>query len=108
MAKVQAHLPQIRALVVHRPVLRMIEEMISEDFPRAAQPRRPPSVAGMLGPTDGQVMHLNPTVQQGSDIFQMPFSIQQPFVNSGANDMQTVDAYGLLSFPGVFDLDTWT
>jgi hypothetical protein len=108
IAKVQAHLLQLRELVVHRPVLRMIEEMISEDFPRAARPCRPPSVAGMLGPTDAPIMHLNPQMQQASEIFQMPFSMQQPFDSTGASDMQSVDAYGLLSFPGVFDLDTWT
>jgi hypothetical protein len=108
VAKVRAHLPQIRKLVVHRPVLRMIKEMISEDFPRAAQSCRPPSVAGMLGPADAPVMHINSEMQHESEIFQMPFSIQQQFASTGASGIQNVDAYGLLSFPGVFDLDNWT
>lgn len=33
-ADIREKLPNVRALVVHRSILRLIEEMISEDFPR--------------------------------------------------------------------------
>ncbi|CAO2651756.1 Nn.00g000390.m01.CDS01 [Neocucurbitaria sp. VM-36] len=91
---IRAHLPQVRSLVVHRSVLRMIEEMISEDFPRsvdAAQFCRPPSVAGLLAPI------VEPVVQHN-----------QPFdYGNGSTDMGNLDVDGLLSFPGVFDFDSW-
>ncbi|KAF1939419.1 hypothetical protein EJ02DRAFT_352371 [Clathrospora elynae] len=105
---IQAHLPQVKALVLHLPVLRMIEEMICEDFPRPAQPCRPPSGAGMLGPTDVPAPHPNTQTQQKSTNFQMPFSIQRPFDYGTVSDVQDLDVDGLLSFPGVFDLDSWT
>jgi hypothetical protein len=108
ISAIQAQLPQVRALVVHRPVLRMIEEMICEDFPRSTQPCRPPSVAGMLGPIDAPANHSNAQMQLASANFQLPFSVQQPFDYGNGNDMQDLDVEGLLSFPGVFDFDSWT
>lgn len=109
---IHTHLPQVRSLVVHRPVLRMIEEIISQDFPRArtvAQPCRPPSVAGMLGPDEGgYVAQASAAVQAANYNFQLPFSIEQPFeyrdVGAGMGD---VDVDGLLEFPGAFDFDNW-
>lgn len=112
IAAMQEKLPQVRALIVHRSILRMIEEMISEDFPRSrsnGQIPRPPSVAGMLAPcitplanrTDTQIISTNMT-------FELPFSAQQPFNFSGAGvDLQDLNAEGLLEFPGMFDFDSW-
>jgi hypothetical protein len=110
MERIEAHLPQVEALVVHRPVLRMIKEMISENFPRSAQACRPPSVAGMLDPSADTLADLNSQMelQQPGENFQMPFSLQLPFGDQGTNSMENTDDYGLLSFPGVFDLDAWT
>ncbi|CAN9224832.1 unnamed protein product [Alternaria alternata] len=107
---IQAHLPQVRALVVHRPVLRMIDEMIHEDFPRSIQPSQPPSVAGMLGPTQQESEdHFNSQLQQINANFQMPFAMQQPFEYGMAEPgLHDPDVEGLLSFPGVFDFDGWT
>jgi hypothetical protein len=107
---VQAHLPQVRALVVHRPVLRMISEMINEDFPRSAQPSQLASVASMLAPTHQEPEdHLSIQLQQINGNFQMPFAMQQPFeygiANSGLEDL---DVDSLLSFPGVFDFEGLT
>lgn len=110
---VRMHLPQVSALVVHRHVLRMIEEMISESFPRSTSgeqycpppPSRPPSVAGMLAPSLPQA---NTHVQGSGMNFQLPFSYQQPFdYNSSGADTQNLDIDGLLSYPGVFDFDNW-
>ncbi|KAI4674843.1 uncharacterized protein J4E84_010284 [Alternaria hordeiaustralica] len=106
---VREHLPQVRALVVHRPVLRMIDEMINEDFPRSAQPSQLPTIRGMLAPNDQEPENFNNQLQQINGNFQMPFAMQQPFeygiADSGLEDL-AVD--GLLSFPGVFDFEGWT
>ncbi|RAR00960.1 fungal specific transcription factor domain-containing protein [Stemphylium lycopersici] len=106
---IRAHLPQVCELVVHRPVLRMIEEMITEDFPRLPQPCQPPSVAGMLGPVAAEPdNHHNRQLRRADSTFQMPFSIQQPF-EYGVSDseLQHLDVDALLSFPGVFDFGDW-
>ncbi|KAL1799397.1 hypothetical protein ACET3X_003434 [Alternaria dauci] len=107
---IEAQLPQVRALVVHRPVLRMIDEMIHEDFPRSTQISQPPSVAGMLGPIQQEPgNHFNTQLQQINANFQMPFAMQQPFEYGIAEPgLQDLDIEGLLSFPGVFDFDGWT
>lgn len=111
VADIQAHLPQVRTLVVHRPVLRMIEEMISEDFPRSSSPvqfGRPSSVAGILCPSTEAATQPNTHMTPSIANFQLPFSIQQSFDYGNANaDIQNVDVDGLLSFPGVFDFDSW-
>jgi hypothetical protein len=107
---IRAHMPQVRALVVHRPVLRMIEEMICEHFPRSTHLCRLPSVAGMLGSIEQEpASHPNTHPQQVNVNFQMPFSVQQPFDYGNTNaELQDLDVDGLLSFPGVFDFDNWT
>lgn len=111
IAAIRAHLPQVRSLVVHRSVLRMIEEMISEDFPRSvdiAQFSRPPSVAGLLAPIVQPMVQHNVQMSSGSANFQLPFSVQQPFdYGNGNADMGNLDVDGLLSFPGVFDYESW-
>ncbi|KAI4938793.1 uncharacterized protein J4E92_000074 [Alternaria infectoria] len=106
---IREHLPQVRALVVHRPVLRMIDEMINEDFPRSAQPSQLPTIRGMLAPNHQESEeNFNNQLQQINGNFQMPFAMQQPFeygnADSGLEDM-AVDC--LLSFPGVFDFEGW-
>ncbi|KAJ4376067.1 hypothetical protein N0V83_001348 [Neocucurbitaria cava] len=111
VAAIRTHLPQVRSLVVHRSVLRMIEEMISEDFPRSvdiAQFSRPPSVAGLLAPIVEPTVQHNVQMSSGSANFQLPFSVQQPFdYGNGNTDMENLDVDGLLSFPGVFDYESW-
>jgi len=107
---IREHLPQVRALVVHRPVLRMIDEMINEDFPRSAQPSQLPTIRGMLASSHQEPEEdFNNQLQQINGNFQMPFAMQQPFeygiADSGLEDL-AVD--GLLSFPGVFDFEGWT
>jgi hypothetical protein len=109
VSSIYENLPQVRALIVHRSILRMIEEMISEDFPRSrgnAQMIRPPSVAGMLAPS------VTPLTSQPSSAtpsaFQFPFSMQQPFTFDGAGiDAQDFSADDLPAFPGVFDFEAW-
>ncbi|ORX95885.1 fungal-specific transcription factor domain-domain-containing protein [Clohesyomyces aquaticus] len=94
VAAIREKLPQVRSLVVHRSILRMIEQMITDDFPRVrgVQQARPPSVAGMLAPPN---------------MAYQPF-VQQPFSAGGANgELQDLGSEGLLSFPGVFDFDAW-
>ena len=109
--EIQAKLPQVRALIVHRSILRMIEEMISEDFPRLrdnGQMPQPPSVAGMLAPSIAPLANrtdtpMNPT----SMTFQLPFSAQQQFnFSENGVDLQDLNTEGL-EFPGMFDFDSW-
>jgi len=107
---IQLHLPQVRALVVHRPVLRMIEEMISEDFPRSSTHRQPPSVAGMLGPMDHENhMQSGPRLRPVNENFQMPFALQHSFEYLGSTgvELDSLHVDASLSFPGVFDLESW-
>jgi hypothetical protein len=108
---IQAHLPQVRALVVHRPVLRMIDEMISENFPRlttSAQLCRPPSVAGMLVSSDTTADAANAQVQQANENFQLPFTMQQPFdYGNIGTQIQDLDVDGSLTYPGAFDFESW-
>lgn len=112
VAAIRAHLAQVRSLVVHRSVLRMIEEMISEDFPRSievAQFGRTPSVGGLLGPNVEPTAQPNVQMSSAHANFQLPFSVQQSFdYGNGNADMGNLDVDGLLSFPGVFDFDSWT
>lgn len=106
--EIQKHLPEIRALVVHRPTLRMIEEMISEDFPRPTQCcQRPSVVEEMIEHNDISGPQRTPQVPHRSDMFQMPFSVPQSFVDNNISDLQNLDVYGLLPYPGVFDSDNW-
>ncbi|KAF2023990.1 hypothetical protein EK21DRAFT_104984 [Setomelanomma holmii] len=107
---IREHLTEVRSLIVHRPVLRMLEEMVSEDFPRPSQHGQPSPVTDMSGP-------ILQTVQQNSSAsilpptphFQLPFSIQQSLdYNNTSVDMENLDVDGMLSFPGIFDFDNWT
>ncbi|KAE8866640.1 hypothetical protein PTNB73_04734 [Pyrenophora teres f. teres] len=104
---IQLHLPQVRALVVHRPVLRMIEEMISEDFPRSSTHGR--SVAGGLSLADHEnSIQFDPQSQIANDNFQMPFASQRSFEYLGPDaELESLHVDGPLSFPGVFDLESW-
>lgn len=108
VSQIQKHLPDVRALVVHRPVLRMIEEMINEDFPRPAQRCRQSSAGQMIEPGDISAAQEEPQMTQGTEMFQLPFSVPHTFSDNSISDMQNLDVYGLLPFPGVFDLDNWT
>jgi hypothetical protein len=114
---IREKLPEVRALVVHRSILRMIEEMISEDFPRLKENSpssvRASSAAGMLASsTQRQEAHTLPTRAYENTLhnstFEMPFSTQQiyNFSSTGVEDHE-VNADGLLSFPGMFEFDAW-
>ncbi|KAF2123018.1 hypothetical protein BDV96DRAFT_639569 [Lophiotrema nucula] len=112
IAAIYEKLPQVRELIVHRSILRMIEEMVSEDFPRSgglAQIARPSSVSGILAtsvtPLGNRSGNATPSASMA---FQLPFSTQQPFSFEGTNvDLQDFSADGLPTFPGMFDFETW-
>lgn len=111
VSSIRTHLPQIKSLVVHRPVLRMIEEIISENFPRSRsvnQSCQPPSIAGMLAPDNGIANNSSTLMHSVSADFQLPFAVEPPFDYRDANPtIQGLDVDGLLSFPGAFDYDNW-
>ena len=112
VAAIYEKLPQVRKLIVHRSILRMIEEMASEDFPRSSGPAqitRPAAVPGMLAPSvtplGNRSGNTTPSVTMA---FQLPFSEQAPLIFDGANvDLQEFSADDLPTFPGMFDLETW-
>lgn len=121
-ATIREKLPQIRALILNRPVMRMLEEMISEDFPRLhgknplrPPPPRPPSAAGSnlappqrerpAVPSPSRGMAAS-TASPATMAFEMPFSSHL----YSAVDQESVEVPGLstdemLAFPGMFDLD---
>jgi hypothetical protein len=106
---IRGRMREMRSLVVHRPVLRMIEEMISESFPRARQ-SQVLSVAEIAYSTSQPVPQTGvASMAPVAPNFQLPFSMQQPYdhANSGL-DLNDIDVDGLLSFPGIFDFESWT
>ncbi|KAH7082042.1 hypothetical protein FB567DRAFT_561937 [Paraphoma chrysanthemicola] len=106
---IRGRMREMRSLVVHRPVLRMIEEMISENFPRARQSQLS-SVAEISHSTSHPVPQTSVASMASVALnFQLPFSMQQPYyhANSGVV-LNDIDVDGLLSFPGIFDFDSWS
>lgn len=116
VAAIRDKLPEVKALVVHRSILRMIEEMTSEPFPRLSQLEAAAAAAAKDSgrplaytprPTHSEALpvheyqELSPTWT-----FEMPFSAQQMYEFSGQEE-QELDSEALLSFPGMFDLDGW-
>jgi hypothetical protein len=88
----------------------MIEEMISEDFPRPTQLGQLPTVADSPDTTSQSISQTNGASIMPTPLnFQLPFSMQQPFdhTNTGV-DLDHIDVDGLLSFPGIFDFDSWS
>ncbi|KAI0129702.1 hypothetical protein BJ170DRAFT_284912 [Xylariales sp. AK1849] len=112
---IREKLPQVRALVVHRSILRMIEEMITDKFPRSTEPLpRPPSVAGMLAPLHGSGVTASNSHRSSTPTpptlltFELPFSAPQMYDIDGMGvDVESLSTEGLLSFPGMFDYDAW-
>uniref|UniRef100_A0A8H7KEM6 Zn(2)-C6 fungal-type domain-containing protein n=1 Tax=Bionectria ochroleuca TaxID=29856 RepID=A0A8H7KEM6_BIOOC len=114
---IREKLPQVKRLVVHRPIMRMIEEIITEDFPRLRgndQPppqiisrRATPSIARrdqQTLTTNRQLLNASPTPVS----FELPFAPGQMYVG----DETGVETAGmstdeLIAFPGIFDLDSW-
>jgi hypothetical protein len=116
-ATIREKLPQIRALILNRPVMRMLEEMISEDFPRLhgknplrPPPPRPPSVAGTLAPPQRDRPVPSPsrglaTASPATMAFEMPFSSHLYPVEQESVEVPGLSTDELLAFPGMFDLE---
>ncbi|KAF2710170.1 hypothetical protein K504DRAFT_376730 [Pleomassaria siparia CBS 279.74] len=110
---IQAKLPQVRALIVHRSILRMIEEMISESFPRFRNEGQiPRSSSGtstcMLPPNVASLADRDVSTASANMMFQLPFSAQQQYNLRGSGVVsQDLNAEGPLEFPGMFDFDSW-
>ncbi|KAK0383335.1 hypothetical protein NLU13_9248 [Sarocladium strictum] len=131
-AAIREKLPQVRALILNRPVMRMLEEMISQDFPRLhgknplppppppPPPPRPPSAVGTLAPPPQQQQQqqqrdrpvpspsrglLATTPSPATMAFEMPFSSQMYPVYQEAVEVPGLSTDELLAFPGMFDLE---
>jgi hypothetical protein len=111
-------LPKVRALVVHRSILRMIEEMISEDFPRTTELRASSarsSGADMLTSLSQQRQISDqdlPTQRYqhlpSASTFEMPFSTQMYEFSGTGVEGHEINVDELLSFPGMFEFDGWS
>ncbi|KAF2011593.1 hypothetical protein BU24DRAFT_284498 [Aaosphaeria arxii CBS 175.79] len=114
---IRSKLNQVRALIVHRSIMRMIEEMISEDFPRTragndnisqGTPPQPQSelASGPYPPMPNQMVQQTPSSDM---MFQLPFTAPQSFSFDGQEmDTQELNTETLLSFPSVFEFDSWS
>jgi hypothetical protein len=111
VAAIQEKLPEVRALVVHRSILRMIEEMTSEDFPRLATTEamavRTPRPSANLTSYTPRNEPVQPVQMRNSPTwtFEMPFAAQQMYDYSGMEG--EIDPEALLAFPGMYDIDAW-
>ncbi|CAM1507968.1 Fc.00g048160.m01.CDS01 [Cosmosporella sp. VM-42] len=89
-AAIQGKLPKVRALVVHRSILRMIAEMVSDDFPQYNQlisSRMPESSELSNSQTrDGALNRQIDSASLGSLAFEMPFSANQLYGLPLGND----------------------
>lgn len=131
-------LTKVRCLIVHRSIMRMIEEMISDDFPRlhnrpspmaaaATAAAGPPSRPSQAGTPSGGLQFVN--TPMGTTMFGLPFTTplygadggSAPGADTapgpGAEAQAGQNAAGagapltaeeLIAFPGMFDLDGWT
>lgn len=115
---IREKLPQVRLLVVHRSIMRMIEEMINDDFPRLRDDQTPqhlisrratPSLAprdrSLAGIMNRQLSSASPATMS----FELPFTAQQMYLSDGTGVEGTgMSTDELLAFPGMFDLDGWS
>ncbi|KAM5342273.1 hypothetical protein ACJ41O_013239 [Fusarium nematophilum] len=116
-AVIKQNLSQVRALVVHRSILRMIEEMVTEDFPRVGSVNAPGRRSAALPPDSALSGHerVAPFTARTSAVdapvssgFELPFFSQQMYSIEGQGvDMPTLSEDELLAFPGMFNLDEW-
>ncbi|KAH9897318.1 fungal-specific transcription factor domain-containing protein [Xylariomycetidae sp. FL2044] len=120
-AAIRDKLPQVGALLAHRPTIRMINEMISDDFPRlskghddgASLARVPLPVEGLIStPRSRRPMPL-PQINRSFTnspltAFEMPFAAQDVYDREG-RQLQNQGSLSdtLLAFPQVFDFNTW-
>lgn len=112
---IREKLPQVRSLVVHRSTVRMIEEMINDDFPRLRgnqTPQRlvsrrvtPARERSLPSAVNRQMAPASPAVAG----FELPFAAHQILGGDGNGvEGPPLSADELLAFPGMFDLEGWT
>lgn len=115
---IREKLPQVRSLIVHRSIVRMIEEMITEDFPRLKENGQSPQRFGSRRATPGRERVVPPMVNRqppgpspGLATFELPFAAQPEMYGadgSGGVGGPSLSTDELLAFPGMFDLEGWS
>lgn len=105
----------MRSLIVHRSIMRMIEEMITDDFPRLRGDQSSLSTRNQTVSSSSnrrQVGAASPAaVGDGIAPFELPFTAQHIYgVGDAAAGVEgaPMSTDELLAFPGMFDLDSWT
>jgi hypothetical protein len=116
-AAIKEKLPQVRALIVHRSIMRMIEEMVTDDFPRIRGEQTPhhllsrrptPAPPPRERPLPAIANQQMPSASPATASFELPFTTQQMYgVDEITVDGSSLKADELLTFPGMFDLDSW-
>ncbi|KAF5679214.1 fungal specific transcription factor factor domain-containing protein [Fusarium heterosporum] len=115
-ATIKERLNRVKSLIVHRSIIRMIEEMVSMDFPRMRGNQTPhhllsrrttPALPAHVREKPACVALNSQTAQV---LFELPFTAQpQPLydIQSDTADDLSLRPDELLEFPGVFDLGSW-
>ncbi|KAH7310829.1 hypothetical protein B0I35DRAFT_439768 [Stachybotrys elegans] len=99
VATIRDKLPEVRALVVHRDILRMLQEMITDDFPRNT---RSPSVAQQRNAAMLSRAVVGESLTTAA--FELPFTSQHLFDVNGEDAQVSLASDELLVFPGLFDI----
>lgn len=116
-AALRGKLAQVRALIVHRSIMRMLEEMATEDFPRLRgsgggerTPRHLRSGASRPREREPATMTTGPasTATTPTLPFAMPFAATPLYdgdVMPAAEDDASLPLDEFLAYPGLFDMD---
>jgi hypothetical protein len=108
---IREKLPQVRTMVVHRSILRMLDEMVSEEFPRSNYSAPTTMEAAEVNivsasQADEAIANHPPETESVAVLFEMPFSADQVYTV----DRSTIISSGLggdefLEFPRMFDFN---
>ncbi|KAF4958823.1 hypothetical protein FGADI_2167 [Fusarium gaditjirri] len=114
---IKEKLPLLRALIVNRSIMRMIQEMVSNDFPRirgdqtphhlASRRSTPAPVSAPAGPIRERPAPISMNQQPVQMSFDLPFSAQSIYGEGEVGDASALKPDELFAFPGMFDLDSW-
>lgn len=113
---IRKKLPLVRRLVVHRSIMRMVNEMITDDFCRLRGsessgqflPRITPTIAPRDRPVPSLVNRGVEGTEPAPTAFELPFATQQIDIDDGTGVGEAgLSADELLAFPGMFVLDDW-
>ncbi|KAF5590554.1 uncharacterized protein FSUBG_10770 [Fusarium subglutinans] len=106
---IKEKLPLLRALIVNRSIIRMIQEMVTNDFPRIRgdqtphhlASRRPTPAPAPAGPIRERSAAITMNQQPIQISFDLPFSAQSVSGEGEVGDTSTIGPDELFAFPGI-------